>query len=81
MPHHFIAHPRHAQRQTSGHALRATGRTTTLQSFWAARTARAVRAAASGDGDVWGCGRRRGARPGLADAARGDDAAGVMARR
>jgi hypothetical protein len=32
-------------------------------------------------GNVWVCGLWRSARPGLADAARGIDAAGVMARR
>jgi hypothetical protein len=37
-----------------------------------------VRAVASLGGDVWGCGRWRYARPGLADAAGGVDAAGVM---
>ena len=36
-------------------------------------------ATASVGGDEWGCGRWRGARPGLADAAGGIDAAGVSA--
>jgi hypothetical protein len=40
-----------------------------------------VWAAAGIGGDVRGCGRRRGARPGLADAAGGVDAAGVMGGR
>ena len=74
-PLHLLAHPRHAPRQTRGRALRATGRTAALQNFWATRTACGLRAAASFGGDVRGCGRRRGARPGLVDAAGGIDAA------